>query len=166
MTCELITSFSATPSRLDRLTLILLLLFLLLMQFRIERMFGIISYSLHNTQTFRPSLTEKNAITNSKILRALDKSESDLSAVTGANVLAINVDDGAGLRDGSHVEHGLVFCFDGGCVGENEDFGNELAVDFGVGQNAGCGVGFVGFVEDDHAFADVFSADVAESETG
>ena len=48
------------------------------------------------------------------------------------------------------MQHRLIFRLDGGGVTEDEDFGDEFPVDFG---------GVVEFGEDDHAFADVFSAD-------
>ena len=36
-------------------------------------------------------------------------------------MVAVDIDDGARLRDGTDVQHGLVFGSDGGCVGEDED---------------------------------------------
>lgn len=69
----------------------------------------------------------------------------------------VEVDDGARLADGAHVQHGLVFRSDGGRVREDQHLGDELPVDFGRG---------VGFWEDDHALADFFSSNPFQSERG
>lgn len=64
------------------------------------------------------------------------------------------------------MQHRLVFCFDSGSVRQNQDFGDEVAVHFGLGDDAGLLVWLFRFVQHDHAFPDVLTADVAQREAG
>jgi len=130
----------------------------LLASIRVERFTGVIADGLDNTKTFRSALSKQYPITYSEELWTLHKAECDGSTIASSNVCSINVDDGTCLRDGADVQHSLVFRLDGGCVTENEDFGNKLAVDLGWL--------VVVFEQTHHAFSHVLSADLFQGEAG
>lgn len=131
---------------------------LLLAGIRVERFARIITDSLDNTKTFRSTLSEQYPIAHSKEFWTLDKAERYGSAVTRPDVRSINIDDSACLRDGTDVQHSLVFRLDGGCVTENEDFGDKLAVYLWWL--------IVVFKQTNHAFAYVLSADLFQGKAG
>jgi hypothetical protein len=89
---------------------------------RIQWLFGIITNALDDPQPFCPSLSEKQPIADSEVLWSLGEAECDNSAVSSADVRAIDIDYGAGLGDWTDVQHGLVFGFDSCCVGKDEYF--------------------------------------------
>ena len=57
------------------------------------------------------------------------------------------------------MQHGLIFDFDGRRVREDQDFGDELPMDFGAG-------GIVEFGENDHSLSDFFSSNAFERKRG
>lgn len=126
-----------------------------------EGLLGVVADALDDAEALGPALAEEQAVAGGEVLGPLDEAEGDGGAVAGADELAVDVDDGAGLGDGADVEHGLVARLDGGGVGEDEDLGDELAVDAGRGNR---GVGGAG--EDDHALADLLALDALEGERG
>ena len=123
----------------------------------VQRFGSIIAYRFHDTQSFGPSLPEQDPITHGQILWPLHEAERYRCPIACPDKGSVDVDDGACLADGAHVQHGLILRFDGGRVRKDQDFGDELPVDFGRG---------VQFREDDHAFADFFSAHPFQSEGG
>ena len=116
-----------------------------------------IAYRFHDAQPFRPSLSEQYPITHRQILWPLHEAECYGCPIARPYKGSVDVDDGACLADGAHVQHSLILRFNGGRVGKDQDFGDELPVDFGRG---------IEFGEDDHAFADFFSAHPFQSEGG
>ena len=124
---------------------------------RVQRFGSIVAYRFDDTQSFRPSLPEQYPITHRQILWPLHEAERHCCPIACPDKGSVDVDDGARLADGAHVQHGLILGFDGGRVRKDQDFGDELPVDFGRG---------VEFGEDDHAFADFFSAYPFQSEGG
>jgi hypothetical protein len=52
----------------------------------------------------------------------LDEAEGNSGAVACPNERAVNINDRTGLADCSDVQHSLVLWFDGGCMGENQDW--------------------------------------------
>ena len=124
---------------------------------RVQRFGSVVADRFHDPQAFRPSLPEQDPITHRQILWPLHEAERYRCPIARPDEGSVDVDDGARLADGAHVQHGLILCFDGGRVREDQDFGDELPVDFGRG---------VEFGEDDHAFADFFSAHPFQSEGG
>lgn len=92
----------------------------LLGRFWHERLRRVVANALHDPEALGTSLTEEQAVTGNKVLGPLDEAEGDSGAVAGPDEGPVNVDDGAGLRDGPDVEHGLVFGLDGRCVREDE----------------------------------------------
>lgn len=103
--------------------------YLLLAGIRVERFARVITDSLDDTKTFRSTLSEQYPIAYSKEFWTLDKAECYGSAVARPDICSIDIDDSACLRDGTDVQHSLVFRLDGGCVTENEDFGDKFAMD-------------------------------------
>lgn len=103
----------------------------LLASVRVERFAWVIADGFDNTKTFRSALSEQYPITHSEELWTLHEAECYGSTIASPDVCSINVDDSTCLRDGADVQHSLVFRLDGGCVTENEDFGDEFAVDLG-----------------------------------
>ena len=103
----------------------------LLASIRVERFARIVSDGLDDTKAFRSALSKQYSITHSEEFWTLHKAECDGSAVASSDVCSINVDDCTCLRNGADVQHSLVFRLDGGCVAENEDFGDKLAMDLG-----------------------------------
>lgn len=87
---------------------------------RVERIGRIIAYSLDDAETFGAAFTEEDAVADGKVLGPLHEAEGYCCAITGPDEGAVNVDDGARLRDGTHVQHGLVFGLDGGGVTQDE----------------------------------------------
>ena len=124
---------------------------------RIQRFGGVVSDCLYNTQPFRPSLPEQDPIAHGQVLRPLHESECHRCPITGPYKRSIDVNDGACLADRADMQHGLILCLDGGCVREDQDFGDEFPVDFGRS---------VEFGKHDHAFADFLPSDPFQSEGG
>lgn len=121
---------------------------------------GIITDSLDDAETLGASLAEQKPIARSEILRPLDEAERHGGAIAGADEWTIDIDDAARLRDGAYVQHGLVFLLDGGDVIEDEDVGDELAVD-------ARSRGAIGWPwEDDHALAHFLAPNFLECEGG
>ncbi len=77
---------------------------------------------LNDTQPLGPPLTKQNPITNGQVLGPLHESKHDRRPIARPDEFAIDVEDGTGLTDRAHVEHGLVLGFDGGGVGEDQDW--------------------------------------------
>jgi len=117
---------------------------------------------LHDPESFRSALTEQYSITHRQILGPLHEAERHCRPVSGADILAVDVDDGARLADGSDVQHGLVFGPDRGGVGQDEDLCDEVAVHL----RRGGGGRAVELGQHDHAFADFFAADTFQGERG
>jgi len=86
-----------------------------------QRMGWIVPDTLDDSKSFRPALAEQEPVTGRKVLRALHKTKRNRRTVASSYKRAIDVNDGAGLRDRSDVEHGLVLSLDGGCVRKDED---------------------------------------------
>ena len=103
----------------------------LLASIRVERFAGVIADGLDNTKAFRSALSKQYPITHSEELWTLHKAEGHSSTIASSDICSINVDDCTCLRNGADVQHSLVFRLDGGCVAENEDFGDKLAMDLG-----------------------------------
>lgn len=91
----------------------------------------IIPHSLDNTKTLGSPLTEQQSVARSQIFWPLHKPESHRSAIARADERSVDVNDGACLRNGPYVEHGLVFLFDSGDVVQDQDIGDEFVVHFG-----------------------------------
>lgn len=82
-------------------------------------MLRIIPHPLDNAQSFRSPLSKQYSISDSQIFWSLHEPERHLRSVSGTYVIPIDVDDSAGLRDGSYVQHGLIFRLDSGRVGKD-----------------------------------------------
>ena len=122
---------------------------------RVQRFGSIVADRFHNAQPFRPSLPEQYPIAHGQVLRPLHKSECHGCPVARSYERPVNVDDGAGLADRAYMQHGLIFCFDSGCVREDEYFRDEFSVHFGRS---------VEFGEYHHAFPYFFSSDPFQCE--
>jgi hypothetical protein len=83
---------------------------------RIQWLRSIIPHAFYNSKPFSPSLSKQQSITRSKILWSLHEPKRDGCSVARSDVRTVNVDDCTCLGHGSYVQHGLVFCFNGGCV--------------------------------------------------
>ena len=123
----------------------------------IQRLGSIIPNRFNDSQSFRSPFAEQYPLTFSQVLGPLYEPKGDRRSIARPNEGTIDVDDGAGLTDGADVQHGLVLCFDGGRVREDEDLGDEFAIDFRR---------VVEFGDDHHAFADFFFADPFQREGG
>lgn len=111
-------------------------------------------------ESFGPALAEKQPVTRRQVLWPLDEAERYGSAVPGANKWSVDVNNGAGLRNGANVEHGLVLFLDGRHVVQNQDIRDELAVHFGQRRAVGW------FGKNNHAFPYFFAPNFLESKGG
>lgn len=89
---------------------------------RAQRIVRIVPNTLNNPEPLGLALPEEHSVPRSQKLGSLDETEGDNRAVPSADERAVNVDNGAGLTDGTHMQHGLVLAFDGCSVGKDENF--------------------------------------------
>ena len=122
----------------------------LLVCIRVQWITRIIPHSFHNPQSFRPAFPEQYPLAHSQVLGSLNKPKRHRRAVSGSDESLIDIDDRARLTDWADMQHGLIFCLNGGCVRKDKHLGNEFAVDFWR---------LVGLRQDDHAFANFLSSD-------
>jgi hypothetical protein len=86
----------------------------------VERMCGIVTHALDDTETFGSTLPEQHSITDRQEFRSLHEPESNQSTVTSSDVGTIYIDDGTGLANSSNMQHGLIPGTNGGGMRQNE----------------------------------------------
>jgi hypothetical protein len=91
-------------------------------QIRVERLGGIVTNRFHDPEAFGSPFAEQEPIAGSQIFRPLYETKGHRCPIAGSNVGPVNVNDGAGLRHGSNVEHGLILLLDGGRVAQDKDY--------------------------------------------
>ena len=87
----------------------------------IERFGLIVRKRLDNSQPFCTPFTKQYPITYRQILRTLYEAEGYRGPVPGPDEFSVNIDDGACLRDGADMEHGLILGFDGSGMGQDQN---------------------------------------------
>lgn len=133
----------------------------------------IVAQLLHDAQSLGPPLTKEDPIALAQKLGTLHKLEGHGGAVARAYVASIDIDNRTRLRHRAHMQHRLIFGADGSGMRKDEDLGDELPINLGLGDGGVfvlCVVmlllGLGRLREDDHALADFLAADAAQGEGG
>ena len=91
----------------------LLILVVLVRRLSHQRVSWVVADRLNDAEALGATFSEEQAVTGSEILWALNEAEGNRCPVASSDEFAVNVDDGAGLGDRAHMQHGLVLGLDG-----------------------------------------------------